>query len=149
MAPTILFVPGAWHTPAHFVPISNLLHTHGYKTSCPTLPSCGGFGKGPMQDDANAVKAELERLLIEGADIVLVGHSYGGLVVTEAALVEYSKVARAGKRLEGGVIHILYLCAVLLQPGQTPSALSIEGITDPGKVTIDVCTSALFYGYSL
>jgi hypothetical protein len=81
------------------------------------------------------------------ADVV--GHSYGGLVVTEAALVEYSKVARAGKGLEGGVIHILYLCAVLLQPGQTPSALSIEGITDPGKVTIDVCTSALFYGSSL
>jgi hypothetical protein len=143
MAPTVLFVPGAWHTAAHFAPICDLLHARGYEISCPVLPSCGGGAACTMQDDASAVKAELERLLAHGADVVLVAHSYGGVVATEAALAVYGKVARAEKGLEGGVVHILYLCALVLQPGQTSSALRVEGAPNQAKLVIDVRISMM------
>jgi pimeloyl-ACP methyl ester carboxylesterase len=141
MAPTVLFVPGAWHTAAHFAPICDLLHARGYETSCSLLPSCGGGATCTMQDDTSAVKAELERLLAHGADVVLVAHSYGGVVATEAALAVYGKVPRAEKGLAGGVVHILYLCALVLQPGQTSSALRAEGAPNVAKLIIDVRTS--------
>jgi alpha-beta hydrolase superfamily lysophospholipase len=138
MAPTILFVPGAWHSAVHFAPVRSLLRAHGYATSCPSMPSYGGAAECTRQDDVDVVKAELERLLAEGADVILVGHSYGGMVATEAALAEYSKAARAEKALAGGVIHILYLSALVVQLGMTLSELRVEGVPHRAKFVIDV-----------
>jgi pimeloyl-ACP methyl ester carboxylesterase len=138
MAPTILFVPGAWHSTVHFVPVRSLLRAHGYATSCPSMPSYGGAAECTRQDDVDVVKAELERLLAEGADVILAGHSYGGMVATEAALAEYSKAARAEKALAGGVIHILYLSALVVQPGMTLFELRVEGAPHRAKFVIDV-----------
>jgi alpha-beta hydrolase superfamily lysophospholipase len=102
------------------------------------MPSYGGAAECTRQDDVDVVKAELERLLAEGADVILVGHSYGGMVATEAALAEYSKAARAEKALAGGVIHILYLSALVVQLGMTLSELRVEGVPHRAKFVIDV-----------
>jgi dienelactone hydrolase len=114
MPTTVLFVPGAWHTAAHLLPFCNLLHAHGYETSCPKLVSCGGPANSQTQDDADVVKRELERLLKGDVDVVVVGHSYGAVVVTKAALPKYSKTAREIRGRKGGVIHLLYMSGALL-----------------------------------
>jgi pimeloyl-ACP methyl ester carboxylesterase len=141
MKPVVLFVHGAWHSPIHFGPICSLLQKYGYKTSCPRLPTAGGSIHAGLPEDAEKIAAELERLLACGADVFLVGHSYGGVVITDAVLPEHTKTARAAKGLQGGVVHILYLSALLLPPGQTIS--DVLGGQLPPFLSIDVRT-ALF-----
>ena len=50
--------------------------------SCPVSPEASGEPPGDMYDDADAVRAVLDE---DGELIVLVGHSYGGMVITDAA----------------------------------------------------------------
>jgi pimeloyl-ACP methyl ester carboxylesterase len=145
MPTTVLFVPGAWHTAAHLSPFCNLLHAHGYETSCPKLVSCGGPASCKMQDDVDVVKRELERLLEGDVDIVVVGHSYGAVVVTEAALPEYSKTAREIRGRKGGVIHLLYMSGALLRLGMNSSDLRLDEVADLSSFIIDVSPSNTDY----
>jgi pimeloyl-ACP methyl ester carboxylesterase len=54
------------------------LARHGFSTLAVELPSCGAGGS--LHDDADAVLAALD-----GTPVVLVGHSYGGMVITDVA----------------------------------------------------------------
>lgn len=37
--PTLVFVHGAWHCPAHLAPCAHVFESAGYPTCCPLLPS--------------------------------------------------------------------------------------------------------------
>jgi pimeloyl-ACP methyl ester carboxylesterase len=115
--PTIVFAPGAWHTPDCFDMVRSQLHQRGWETEAVTYPSVGAEPptKG-LVEDAAAVRATLEKLADDGKDIVLVVHSYGGLVGQNA--VEGLGVKQrqaAGKR--GGVINFVYLAAFVAPKG--------------------------------
>ncbi|WP_329053309.1 alpha/beta hydrolase [Amycolatopsis sp. NBC_01488] len=68
---------GAWW----WQPTAEVLARHGLRSSAVVLPSCESEPRGDLQDDAAAVRA-----LLDAADepVLLVGHSYGGMVITEA-----------------------------------------------------------------
>lgn len=108
----VVFVHGAcvkdgswwWHRTAE------LLDLDGITSSAPLLPSCGetaaaagsqgaGFG-----EDVASVRAELEK---SHELTVIVAHSYGGIVVAEAA----DGVA--------GVQSVIYVSSYLPEPGET------------------------------
>jgi pimeloyl-ACP methyl ester carboxylesterase len=86
----IAFIHGAcvrdgswwWH------PTAAVLERRGIETLAPLMPSCGETGvavtaQAPtLRDDAAAVRRALQHL---DEPVVLVGHSYGGIVATEAA----------------------------------------------------------------
>lgn len=115
--PTIVFAPGAWHDPSCFDLVAADLNSHGYVTEGITYPSVGAEppSKG-LPDDAVAARAVLERLADEGKEIVLVVHSYGGLVGANAVEdLGYRQRARAGKK--GGVIMFVYLSAFVVAKG--------------------------------
>ena len=76
------------------------------------LPSVASGGD--LYDDARAVRAVLDDT---PGDKVVVGHSYGGVVITEAA---------AGA---DGVRHLVYLTAFMLDEGE--SLADIAGRTPP------------------
>lgn len=85
MQPTIIFVHGAfiWEPDWWWHPVAQRLEHHGIPSRTVQLPSCGPRPPlGDLHDDSAAV-----RRAIEGVDgpVVLVGHSYGGIVITEAA----------------------------------------------------------------
>ncbi|ERF72335.1 hypothetical protein EPUS_06091 [Endocarpon pusillum Z07020] len=64
--PTTLFMHGAWYSPNHFQPIMLLFGHAGYPT------------------DAKDIHGELEMLVEQvGQEVVVVTHSYGGMVGTE------------------------------------------------------------------
>ncbi|KAM0560042.1 hypothetical protein ACHAPJ_004001 [Fusarium lateritium] len=117
--PTIVFAPGAWHTPACFDPIRDALHSRGWSTEAVEYPSVGAEppNKG-LADDANAVRAALERLADKGDQIVLVVHSYGGLVGANA-LKGLGYRQRAERGLPGGVVMFVYLAAFVTPLGKS------------------------------
>jgi pimeloyl-ACP methyl ester carboxylesterase len=74
--PTIVLVHGAWANPGSWAPVIGRLQADGYTVVTPPDPLMG------VQYDAQALRDVLET--IKGP-IVLVGHSYGGAVITNAA----------------------------------------------------------------
>ena len=92
----------------------------------------------PLADlygDADHVGAVLDRLAL--SDVVLVGHSYGGAVITDAAATR------------SDLAHLVYLAAFALLAGESvmdpltslpPETTALQGCmvgTDDGRFTID------------
>ncbi|KAI8675769.1 AB hydrolase-1 domain-containing protein [Fusarium keratoplasticum] len=117
--PTIVFAPGAWHTADCFDVVREALHARDWTTEAVEYPSVGAEPptKG-LADDANAVRASIERLADEGKKVVLVVHSYGGLVGANAVEgLGYKQRLREGKT--GGVILFVYLAAFVTPLGKS------------------------------
>jgi pimeloyl-ACP methyl ester carboxylesterase len=109
--PTLIFVHGACVRDAAWwwSKMTEPLAAHGIATAVVPLPSCGEAGEtlGDLYDDVDAC-----RRAIGNADepVVLCGHSYGGLIITEA----------------GGddrVTQLLYLTSVMPDAGQSQADL--------------------------
>jgi hypothetical protein len=106
---TILLIHGAWHSPAHFAPFRTILTTHEYPSVCPQLPSYNS-NNTTLYDDASTIVANLTQLVVM--------HSYGGMVGTQAIDASFSKIAREKEGKAGGVLGLLYMCAFIVQEGQ-------------------------------
>ncbi|WP_378735980.1 alpha/beta fold hydrolase [Nocardia brasiliensis] len=78
---TFVLVHGAWHGPWAWDRVIPLLRAGGVHTLTPNLSANGDHG---LHDHAAAVVAALDTVPEED-EVVLVGHSYSGLVVREAA----------------------------------------------------------------
>ena len=71
-----------------------------------------------MYDDAALIRSELSKLVEgEGRNVIVVMHSYGGIVGTEAVDASLAKKPREEKGLPGGVLRLLYMTALLLPIG--------------------------------
>ncbi|HEY7101165.1 MAG TPA: alpha/beta hydrolase [Mycobacteriales bacterium] len=97
----VLFVHGAlvrdadwwWHR------MPGPLGRHGLRTAAVELPSC--VGRGDLAADAAAVAAAVTGA---GEPVTLVGHSYGGTVITEAGR---------------DAAHLVYVTSVLADAGRS------------------------------
>ncbi|MEP2987864.1 MAG: alpha/beta hydrolase [Parasphingorhabdus sp.] len=108
---TYLLIHGAWHGGWCWEPVKKLIESRGYKVIAPTLTGLGSrademsalIGLQTHIDDVIHVidKHELE-------DFVLVGHSYGGMVITGVA-----------DRMQERIRHLVYLDAALPMDGQS------------------------------
>ena len=118
----VLFVHGAWSTPAFFAPITQELEARGIPASCPLLPTCDPSAvaicsKLDMHADAQVVEKELERLIeYEDKRVLLVCHSYGGIPGTQAARADLGLKMRQCAGLCGGIVGILYIAAFIVDP---------------------------------
>ncbi len=118
--PVIVLVHGAWHTPPIYQSYIDDLKTQGFTVYCPRLPSCSGASppKASLPEDIVCVREVVKPLVEAGKRVVMVMHSYGGAVGTDAVEgLAFSARKAAGQ--SGGVIHLLYLCAFMLPPGST------------------------------
>ncbi|KAJ5210070.1 hypothetical protein N7491_009882 [Penicillium cf. griseofulvum] len=134
---TILFVPGAWITPAFYQPfIHALSHAHydvhyaGYPSLDPKEPLTA-----TCQVDSDAVTNILHSLVEdEGKDVVVFMHSYGGMPGSAAAS-GLSKVQRVQEGKTGGVIGLLYLGAFVVPEGH--SCAGLQGGNLPPWILLD------------
>ena len=74
--PTIVLVHGAFASPAGWEGVADGLHKDGYQTATPEL------GLASVAEDVAIVRSTLDSI---PGDKLLVGHSYGGFVITNAA----------------------------------------------------------------
>ena len=129
MSATVVVVPGAWHGAWSFDRVVPLVRDAGVEIVAVDLPG-RGEDPGPLTDlhgDAERVREVLDG--IDG-DVVLVGHSYGGAVVTEAGVAP-------------NVRQLVYLAALNLDEGESAGSaaaaevkaanLSHEGRPNLGK----------------
>ncbi|OJD14079.1 hypothetical protein AJ78_05556 [Emergomyces pasteurianus Ep9510] len=116
--PTIVFVPGAFHTPAIFDPVLPFLHGAGYSTTAVYLPSIGvSPGIPDLSPDVEALRVVVGGLAEMGREILIVAHSYGGVPTTES-LKGLSKKEREAEGQAGGVISLLFISGHLPRKGK-------------------------------
>lgn len=118
--PTVLFSIGAWITPATFDAVRAKLAEKGIPSEAPAHPSIGAEPPNKtLADDTASLRSVLTQLVeVEGKDVVVVGHSYGG-VVASCAVEGLAKTDRKAAGQEGGVVRIIYLAAFALDKGQS------------------------------
>lgn len=112
-----LVFDGAWWWHRMIEPLSALdLSSRAVELpSCVAPPGASGGPVGDMYADADAVRAALDE---KDEPVVLVGHSYGGMVITDAA---------AGSE---NVEHLVYLDSVM--PERDETMASLGGSREPG-----------------
>ncbi len=105
---TVVFVHGAWHGAWCWAPVLDELRAVGVPAVAVDLPGHGADPR-PLADVAGDTAHVLE--VLDGIDgpVVLVGHSYGGVVIT-------------GAGVHPNVRHLVYLAALVLDHGETAMA---------------------------
>ena len=111
---TYVLVHGAWHGGWCWRRVADLLKAQGHRVFCPTLTGLGERAhllsrEVNMTTHINDVIAVLEAEELE--DVVLVGHSYGGIVITGVA-------AKAKSRLW----QLVYLDSAIVEDGDSWSS---------------------------
>lgn len=113
--PIFVLVPGAWHTPDAFKPLTDLLHSRGYETKSVSLATVSSSLSDRKSTDADgtAIEAAVNEELAEGRDVVVVCHSYGGIATGEG-LQKFQSNNHSGG---GKIKRIVYMCAFALPEG--------------------------------
>lgn len=115
--PVIIFVPGAWHPPSAFDPVTKRLEAAGYETKGVHLATVGAAEPTKdFQPDVDVIQSAIRASADEGKDVVLVVHSYGGVVGSEA-VQGLDKASREKQGKKGGVSHMYFCCAFALPEG--------------------------------
>ena len=94
----------------------DLLEADDYETNCPDQPSTGAMpATVTLYEDAQTIHSTLADLIEpQGKNVIVVMHSYGGVVGTEAVGETLVAEQCQAKGLSVSVTHLVYLCAFLL-----------------------------------
>lgn len=145
--PTIVLVQGSFQISQVYEKLVDGLAAQGYPTIHPDLPSCSNTGSPDfpqvsLKDDASAIRSVLVRLIEEEEkSVVVVMHSYGGLVGSEAISEELDYTNLHAQGLHGGVIHLFFYSAFLLDKGQ--SVLGVFGESPNSDVRVSILSISL------
>ncbi|KAF1992983.1 alpha/beta-hydrolase [Amniculicola lignicola CBS 123094] len=141
--PTIVLVPGAWHTPEIYDSVVTHLDADDYPTISLPLPSVGASPAHTSFDaDVKAIRDCLTQLVeVEEKEVVLVTHSYTGMPGAEAP-VGLGKKEREAKGFKGGVIRLVFIMAFAMPEGFQPTAGGAQFPDwmklNPEDMTVDV-----------
>jgi pimeloyl-ACP methyl ester carboxylesterase len=100
--PTVVFVHGLWADGSSWAKVLNPLVDQGYKVIAVQNPTTS------LADDVGATRTAIDRA---GGDVILVGHSWGGFVITEAGS-------------DPRVKALVYIAAFAPDKGETVPSLS-------------------------
>lgn len=136
--PAIVLCVGSFHVPAHYNLLIAVLRKRGFTVICPRLPTmmvseaCPDNADDPAFDalptdgtwpdgvsDAEVIREEIDGLVSKGLDVLLLGHSYGAWVATEAAESKLLRSTRTNKGATGGIIGMFYIAGYILPQGQS------------------------------
>jgi alpha-beta hydrolase superfamily lysophospholipase len=113
--PVVIIVPGAWHRPKHYQRLNDGLEKFNYEAIGVTMPSVDSKPVVTSWDkDAEAVREQIIKCFDGDKDVIVIAHSYGGVPMSEA-VKGLGKKAREEKGLKGGVVRLIYMCAIATQ----------------------------------
>lgn len=113
---TIVLVHGAWHGSWCWKFQTPMLEALGYSLETVDLPCTSGVPGITPFDDVTHVRSVVESLIDEGKRVVVLGHSYGG-IVGSAALTGLSEKGN------GLLLGLINLSAFILPSGMDQGAL--------------------------
>ncbi|RYP55245.1 hypothetical protein DL770_010930 [Monosporascus sp. CRB-9-2] len=135
----VVICHGSYHTPAPYMPLVKALKARGIDAHCPQLPTAdlaklnvgdtnspdfdreppeGGYPQG--KEDMEVVLGVLKPLIYDSKKkVLMLAHSAGGWVATEAAQPDLQIESRKANGLSGGVIGILYIGAFVIPLGES------------------------------
>ncbi|PWY83368.1 hypothetical protein BO70DRAFT_361485 [Aspergillus heteromorphus CBS 117.55] len=141
--PSIILVTGSFCLPEFYDAVTTQVAAQGYDIHTLRLPSVGpNPGESTshlpnpptMYDDAAAIAREIAQRAEQGKEVIVVGHSYGGVPVAQSI----EGLVKEGSGQIGGVIRLGYMTAVV--PALGGSTLDVLGQVAPekrGKVRLD------------
>lgn len=110
--PTLVLVPGAWHSASTWNKVASLLEAQQYKCVPVTLPSASANPSATFSDDVEAVRKAIVAETTREHDVVVVAHSYGGQVGNSAVKsLTRPKEDVSSKTSSGYVIGIVLLAS--------------------------------------
>lgn len=115
--PTILLVPGGWHSASVYSHFAAQLESLGLSTVAISLPSVNSISPqtASCTEDSIALRKELISLIeTDEQDVVILAHSYGGIPAGGAAR-GLSKTSCKDRK--GGVLGMIYLSAFVVPEG--------------------------------
>ncbi|AEO59880.1 hypothetical protein MYCTH_2308500 [Thermothelomyces thermophilus ATCC 42464] len=115
--PTLVLVHGAWHRASCFNPITSLLQEkHGLKCILVSLPSTSGSPEATFKDDIDVVQEAIASETSAGRDVVVIAHSYGGMVGS-SAIKGFAKKTGSAPDVAGHVIGLILIASGCNLPG--------------------------------
>ncbi|KAI1370296.1 Alpha/Beta hydrolase protein [Hypoxylon crocopeplum] len=134
---------GSFLKPEPYIPFLQELRDEGIDASCPQLPTSDltklnvgdvsnpDFNREPPGDsypqgnnDVQVILDVLKPLINDqGKRVLIIGHSAGGWVATEASRPELQEKIRKTRGLRGGFIGILYIGALIVPFGESINSL--------------------------
>lgn len=134
--PTILLITGAWHVPEHYHLISAGLRAHGFRVSVPHLPSNTNTNEAAhladLDDDIAFIRSHAKQLLAHGQDLLVLMHSYGGVVGSYAFANMPTRATSTaatqngnGQSVSGGgrLLGLLYITSFIPLAGESLAAI--------------------------
>jgi len=122
--PTLIFVPGAWHTPEYWGKVISAMESKQYTCEPVTLPTTQDTSKGVnFASDVTRVRDAIAEEISFGRDVVLVVHSYGG-AVGASAIKQLSRKTALPDEGKGHVIGLFMVATGFAAPGMS----FLEGI---------------------
>lgn len=116
----VVIVHGAWHQPSHWENVHRQLTTAGYQVEAPASPSASNTTvEDILAKDIATVKDAMHRIADTGKDVVMICHSYGGIIGSEA-VAEFIEETKS-KQSTGRVAHLLLVAAVIVPKGMSLS----------------------------
>jgi pimeloyl-ACP methyl ester carboxylesterase len=146
--PTIILIPGAWHSEAVYDQVISLLSDQGYKSIAVALKSTSGDSSIGLKDDIDAVREAILGETSQGRDVVVTVHSFGGIVGASAIKGLTTKQNNSS----GRVVGLIMLASGFAQTGATFMSIldnkpppSWVADTKTGFATLVVDPLPLFY----
>ncbi|KAI1495961.1 Alpha/beta hydrolase fold-1 [Biscogniauxia marginata] len=118
----VVVVPGAWTQPSAYRNLAAALEARDFTVHVPALPT-NDDSRPPnstFDADVEAVRQVVKPLVEEdgGKDVVLLMHSYGGVVGTNS-IAGLARRDRQVRNLRGGVVQLIYAASSMLAENQT------------------------------
>jgi hypothetical protein len=127
--PSILFIPGSYTLLSVFQPLFDAVSKGGYEIKGIHLPTVGPSSRqgrdtpGPsMYDDAAAIAQEAEGLADQGKDVILMGHSYAGVPMSQS-VKGLGKEQRKAQGKPGGIVRLAYIACLVPAIGSSAGSL--------------------------
>lgn len=142
--PIVVLVPGSFALPEFYDELFSVVRADGVEIKGLHKPSVGlSAGEGrpdipppTMYDDAAHIAGEVEKLADQGREVILLGHSYGGVPVSESTK-GLSKKERQTQGKKGGLIALGYLTCLVPEVGA--SALDVlSHVPDDSKTPMNI-----------
>lgn len=111
---SFVLVAGAWHTAQYWDAVASLLRSAGHEAVAVALPSASANRDADFAGDLSAVRNAITAETERGRDVVVVAHSFGGVVGSSAVKGLAAPVAGGG-----GIVGL-----VLVASGFMPSGIS-------------------------